>query len=95
MARDNLFSSEINPDDRAEIWSRQRGVSERLVDEYAWATPDNRAVRIIRYFSPIIEIGCGKNWYWAKLLRSVGVGILAYDNDIVRGCKILSSSFNR
>ncbi|RYG62513.1 hypothetical protein EON64_17735, partial [archaeon] len=52
--------------------------SMRLIEKYAWAVPDERSLRIIAHFSPIIEIGSGKG-YWARLLKGMGVNIVAYD----------------
>ena len=79
QVRDNLFSSDIEADVRAEIWEKQAVLGETLINEYAWATPDDRAVNIIKQFSPIIEIGCGRNAYWANLLQEAGVDVIAYD----------------
>eukprot|EP01031_Cornospumella_fuschlensis_P026712 gene26712-32279_t len=49
-----------------------------LVEKYAWAIPDDRSLKVIAHFSPIIEIGCGKG-YWARLLKDMGVDVVAYD----------------
>mmetsp|Transcript_7858 Transcript_7858/g.19988 ORF Transcript_7858/g.19988 Transcript_7858/m.19988 type:complete len:164 (-) Transcript_7858:188-679(-) len=46
--------------------------------KYAWAIPDQRAIRIIANFSPLVEIGAGKG-YWAMLLRQAGADVLALD----------------
>lgn len=48
---------------------------------FAWAIPDNRALRICEAFAPLIEIGCGAG-YWARLLRERGVEIAAFDRDV-------------
>lgn len=50
----------------------------KLCEKYAWAIPDDRVLRILESFSPIVEVGAGKG-YWASLLRQRGVDILAYD----------------
>ncbi|CAM9829753.1 unnamed protein product [Choristocarpus tenellus] len=47
---------------------------------YAWAIPDERALRIIGHFGPIVEVGCGLG-YWARLLRDRGVDVTAYDRN--------------
>ena len=49
-----------------------------LTGEFAWAIPDERAIRILKHFSPIVEVGAGKG-YWASLLKKAGGDILAYD----------------
>lgn len=53
-----------------------------LVEKWAWACPDRRALNIISHYAPIIEIGCGKG-YWARLLGDIcNVDIVAYDKYI-------------
>ena len=94
-ARENLFSSEITPEERAEIWSNQSLIGEELVNQYAWATPDDRAIRIIRHFSPIVEIGCGRNGYWSKLLSEAGVDVVAFDTDVIGGGRIYNDSSSK
>lgn len=54
------------------------------IEKYAWAIPDDRALRIIQHFAPIVEIGAGKG-YWAKLLRDRGVDILPVDMFTAKG----------
>jgi len=49
-----------------------------MAEKYAWAIPDERALRIIEEFSPIVEMGAGRG-YWAALLRLRGVDTVAYD----------------
>lgn len=51
---------------------------ERLVHEYAWAIPNDAALKTIASHGPIVEIGAG-NGYWAMLLRERGVDVAAYD----------------
>lgn len=63
---------------RAVGWAHLDTKIDLLCNKFAWAVPDDRALRIIQHFSPIIEIGAGKG-YWTKLLRQRGVDILAYD----------------
>ena len=36
--------------------------------QYAWATPDDRALRILAHHSQLLEIGCGANAYWCRQL---------------------------
>ena len=56
-------------------------LSERkaLVTKYAWAIPDDDALRIIASINqPIVEIGAGTG-YWSRLLQDYGCDIIAYD----------------
>lgn len=89
-ARENFFdTSRVSPEERADIWSEQAAVGEDLINKYSWATPDDRAIRIIRNFAPIVEIGCGKNGYWAKCLKKSGVDIVAFDKSVDNGGQIM------
>ena len=47
--------------------------------KYAFAVPDENAIKTIAKYSPIIELGAG-NGYWAWLLQQQGVNIKPYDN---------------
>lgn len=79
-ARHHFFSEKhVDAETRGDIWMRQADLGEELVDRYAWATPDDRALGILRHFSPIVEIGCGANAYWARLMHSAGIDVVAYD----------------
>ena len=49
-----------------------------LCSKYAWAVPDERALRILGSFGPLIEIGSGKG-LWASLLREKSIDIVAFD----------------
>ena len=92
--RDNFFSNTIvSPDRRGELWMEQADRGEELVNQYSWAIPDARAVRILKYFSPLVEIGCGSNAYWSRLLATqAGVDIVAYDMFPEVGGQIMESS---
>jgi hypothetical protein len=50
----------------------------KLCNQFAWAVPCERAISEIAVYEPLVEIGAGTG-YWASLLRSRGVDILAYD----------------
>lgn len=50
---------------------------------YAWAIPNEEAIKTIIKYSPLIEIGAG-NGYWARLIADAGGEIIAYDNDLTR-----------
>jgi len=80
--RESFFSdSAVDPSRRAEIWERQADLGERLVDRYSWATPNAAAIRVLRRFGPIVEVGCGKNAYWCRLMQRAGIDVAGYDAD--------------
>ncbi len=62
------------------------------MDEFSWATPDSRALNILKHFASqcngIVEIGCGANAYWARQMHEVGIDILAFDSQLSKGGKI-------
>lgn len=89
--RDNFFcEATVSSERRAQIWTEQNDVGEELVNQYAWATPDDRALRIIRHFAPIVEIGCGANAYWCRQMRKMGIDVLGFDKSPNHGGKIQS-----
>jgi hypothetical protein len=90
--RHEFFSPSIASDRRAELWMAQADLGEELVNRYAWATPNSVAIRILKEFSPLVEIGCGSNAYWCQILRKSGVDILGYDVNISSGGLIEGSS---
>ena len=57
----------------------QHQQGEKLVTEFAWAAPDARALRILRQFQPLVEIGSGLNAYWGRCLHESGVDIDCFD----------------
>lgn len=75
---DELYSMSVQPDERMSQLSRIDVVGGFLAAQYAWAIPNEKALRILSNFSPLVEVGAGKG-YWASLLRDRGVDILAYD----------------
>jgi hypothetical protein len=46
---------------------------------WAWAVPDEQAIRTLVQCSPIVEIGAGTG-YWARLAADAGADIVAYDS---------------
>ena len=88
--RDAFFSNKhVDPTRRGDLWMTQADLGEDLVNRYAWATPDERALRIIKHFSPIIEIGCGRG-YWCSLMKKAGIDVVGYDINPDSGGKIPS-----
>ena len=71
-----LFDPKLDDSRRLALFS---AVDVTIADDYAWAIPNNLALRIIQHYGPVIEIGAGKG-YWARLLvDSFGVDILCFD----------------
>lgn len=84
--REGFFDQNIvDPERRAQIWMDQADTGEECVDKYSWATPDERAMKVLRHFSPIIEIGCGANAYWCDCMRRNGIDVVGYDRSIDEG----------
>jgi hypothetical protein len=46
---------------------------------YAYAVPTDLALETIQKYGPIVEIGAGTG-YWARLLKSKGISVAAYDS---------------
>lgn len=78
--RDGFFSTALEPEHRARVWMEQADIGEQLVNDYAWATPDARALRILRHFAPIVEIGCGRG-YWCSQMQAAGIDVIGFDAD--------------
>lgn len=54
-------------------------IAMELIREFAWAIPNDKAIKEICKFGSIIEIGAG-NGYWANLINKNGNNIVAFDN---------------
>eukprot|EP00981_Chlorochromonas_danica_P014987 scaffold9796_cov154-Ochromonas_danica.AAC.10 len=74
---DHFFAAEEEVQ-RACGWVRLEVLGEPLIKKFAWAVPDEQALRIIGHFAPLVEMAAGRG-YWAKLLRDRGVQLQAYD----------------
>lgn len=89
--KDNFFcTNTVDPQQRAHVWMEQADIGENLVNRYSWATPDSRAIRILKHFSPMVEIGCGSNAYWSKLMQLHGIDVMAFDAEPLEGGLIKS-----
>jgi hypothetical protein len=98
----NFF--QISEEDRINQWVRLRILGQPLVEKYAWAIPDQRALNIIEEFQPIVELGCG-NGYWSSLLKKMNVDIVSidkfvdeskcYTNVIKGGPKLMKTKSNQ
>ncbi|CAM9921164.1 unnamed protein product [Ectocarpus sp. 4 AP-2014] len=73
-----LLDPSLPDERRSELWDIMCSGGDVLRQRFAWAIPDERALRIITHFGPIVEIGSGLG-YWSKLLRARGVDINPYD----------------
>ena len=53
--------------------------------QFAWAIPDERALRILGHFSPIIEIGAGFGYWVGISVRNIHafVSILMKFNELI------------
>ena len=80
--RTEFFSPSITPERRAELWMDQAELGEQLVNQYAWATPNPTAIRILKEFSPLVELGCGANAYWSRLCQQNGIDGVGYDLEL-------------
>lgn len=89
--RNDFFSESLTPSRRAELWMEQAELGERLVNSYSWATPDARAIRILKHFAPIIELGSGQG-YWLQVMKKFGIDAVGYDLDPEKGGKILQGT---
>jgi hypothetical protein len=92
--RNDYFSPTLDPSRRAELWMQQADLGERLVNSYSWATPDQRAIRILRHFSPIVEIAAGQG-YWLQMMKDNGIDAVGYDVDLEQGGKIAKATPGR
>ena len=77
----SILDASIPASKRAELFEQLLPIDE--IEEYSWAIPDQRALRIIQHFSPIVEIGAGKG-YWAAELRLLETDVQAFDCRVSR-----------
>ncbi len=49
-----------------------------LIDAFAFAVPNGRALKRIAALGPLVEVGCGSG-YWARCLSDMGTQLAAYD----------------
>jgi len=59
-------------------WIEAHNARDALTARYAWAIPNEQALRILVRRAPIVEIGAGLG-YWAMLLSERGADVVAYD----------------
>eukprot|EP01134_Creolimax_fragrantissima_P003809 CFRG3809T1 len=72
---DSMMDPSYDANRRAELLQLE---PEELAEKFAWAIPDERALRICKEYGPMVEVGCGLG-YWARLLQERGVDMEAFD----------------
>ena len=71
-------------------------VGEKLINKYAWSTPDERLLPIFQQFGPIVEVGCGANAYWSRWMNKEGnVDVVALDMSLNDGGLINTTTKNK
>ena len=73
-----VLCASLEPERRAELWGLMAEAGDALRRRYAWAIPDERALRVLAHYGPIVEVGAGKG-YWCALLQARGVDAVAFD----------------
>lgn len=74
-------------------WFQISDAREAMVKDYAWAIPNDAAIKLLVEYSPIVELGAGSG-YWAHLVSKNGGDIVAYDKHPV-GSKKADYTFNQ
>ncbi|KAF0701709.1 Aste57867_7875 [Aphanomyces stellatus] len=72
---DRLFDPDLDDEVRENLFNL---VDDNIASKYSWAIPDERALRVIKHYGPIVEIGAGTG-YWGRLLQLRGVDIKCFD----------------
>ncbi|CAK5042514.1 unnamed protein product [Aphanomyces euteiches] len=72
---DRLFDPDLDDETRETLFN---SVDDSIASKYSWAVPDERALRIIKHYGPIVEMGAGTG-YWGRLLQLRGVDIKCFD----------------
>lgn len=55
-----------------------------MPERFSWAVPDERALRALLHFGPVVEVGCGGG-YWGSLLRARGGDYVGFDREVRAG----------
>lgn len=74
------FGDEAQPSRHRTCQCKGSNAVEQPTRKWSWAVPNQEALTTIADHSPrgVVEIGAGGG-YWAKLLREMGVDVIAYD----------------
>jgi hypothetical protein len=75
----DALSHSISMYEDLEEEARARELKNQLRRHYAYAVPDEKAIRVLVGLSPIVEIGAGLG-YWASLIEQEGGSAICYDN---------------
>ncbi|OQR85742.1 hypothetical protein ACHHYP_11455 [Achlya hypogyna] len=70
-----IFDPELDDEKREELFNL---LDDSVAAKYSWAIPDERALRIIKHYGPIVEMGAGSG-YWGRLLQLRGVDVKCFD----------------
>jgi hypothetical protein len=73
-----LLDPTLDEERRGDLFEAE---DEEAQEKYAWAIPDERALRACAMFSPLVEMGAGAG-YWARLLRDMGCEVHPFDCDV-------------
>ena len=63
---------------RRELLANEESYRFELALRYSYVLPESHLLEVISRYSPLVEVGAGTG-YWAYLLRSMGVDVIAYD----------------
>ena len=74
----SMLDPGLDDDARSELWEQMCEEGEEVRSQFAWAIPDERALRILQHFSPILEVGAGFG-YWAHMLELRGADVDPFD----------------
>jgi hypothetical protein len=67
-----MTESSISTEMKEKYWRILERYGKPLLEKYAWGIPDERSLKILQFFSPIVEIGCGKGCV-ENMLRQLGI----------------------
>lgn len=70
-----IFDPKIDDERRATLLNY---LNLTAAEKYAWAVPDERAIRILCDYAPVVEIGAGRG-YWGSMLLKRGKVYDGYD----------------
>lgn len=86
IASRNTYLQIFERDTQGISFSDMYNLRTKLVKQYSWAIPNDKALDAIARRGPIIEVGAGTG-YWASLLAARGVDVRAFDSSPMRNGK--------
>lgn len=75
---ERLLDPTLDEERRGDLFEAE---DEDAQEKYAWAIPDERALKACAAFSPLVEMGAGAG-YWARMLRDMGCTVHPFDCDV-------------